>query len=567
MSGAPDPSSADWPAQKTYPSWPASEAGDLGATEATPRDAASRSWRWADQALTPLRVRLLALFSMVATGIVIWGGLDNGGSSTLAAALAHRRTALTASTSGPGVGGPSSSLTGGAGATNQSAPVALSSGPVEPAESPGANASQPTSAPAPSAPSPATVPTPATVHTKAGNVTQPTSTVPSSGSTTGSSRTAGTKIKHVFVIVLASPGYDQTWGPASAAPYLATQLRSRGTLLSNYYAIAHLDLPNYIAMISGQGANADTQANCATFSEFPAGSTLGKNGQLPGAGCIYPLNVLTLADQLTSSRHQWRAYAEDLANGSPPVATCRHPTSGQPDPTQSGRPGDEYATRHNPFVYFHSLVDLSDCASDDLPLTQLPADLASTAKTPNYAFIAPNLCHDGSETVCANGEQGGLTSADAFLKQWVPLILNSPAYKKDGLLVITFGDAPANDTSGCCQGAASGGGSNSTGTPAAVPGGGRVGALLLSRYVTPGALNTTHYNPYSLLRTIEDLFGLNHLANANQTGVQTFGSDILKGVFPNEARAKRARAARASRILGDPADRFRLQGTHWPSAS
>jgi hypothetical protein len=483
-----------------------------------------RSWRWADQTLTPSRVRLLALFSMVATGIVIWGGLDRGGSSTLAAALAHRRTAISASTSGSGVGEPSPSLTGGAGATNQSTPPTSSSDSVAPASA-AASGSTPASSSATSTPTQATGPA------KPGETQPPASSAPRGGSTT---RSTGTKIKHVFVIVLASPGYDQTWGTSSAAPYLTTQLRPHGTLLENYYGIGHLDLPNYIAMISGQAPNADTQANCSTFSEFPANGTLDSNGQLSGAGCVYPVNVLTLADQLTSSRHQWRAYAEDLANGSPSVATCRHPTSGQSDPTQSGRPGDEYATRHNPFVYFHSLVDLSDCASDDLPLTQLPADLASAAKTPNYAFIAPNLCHDGSEAVCANGEQGGLASADAFLKQWVPLILNSSAYKKDGLLVITFGDAPASDTSGCCQSAASGNGSNSTGTPAAVSGGGRVGALLLSRYVTPGALNTTPYNHYSLLRTTEDLFGLNHLANANRTGVQTFGSDVLKGVFPRK---------------------------------
>jgi hypothetical protein len=305
----------------------------------------------------------------------------------------------------------------------------------------------------------------------------------------------------VFVITLASPGYEQTWGTGSPAHYLTNQLRPRGTLLSNYYAIGHLDLPSYIAMISGQPPNADTSADCPTFAEFPAGKP-DALGRLDGPGCVYPVSVLTLADQLTSTRHQWRAYIEDLANGPKPVQSCRHPVSNQPDETQRARPGDAYATRHNPFVYFHSLLDLGDCASDDLPLTQLPADLAYEAKTPNYAFIAPNLCHDGSEPTCPDGSPGGLQAADAFLAEWVPKILASPAYRRDGLLVITFSDAPQSD---------------------------HVGALLLSPYVTPGGESATTYNHYSLLRTIEDIFGLAHLANAAAPGVSSFLPDVLKG--------------------------------------
>ena len=69
---------------------------------------------------------------------------------------------------------------------------------------------------------------------------------------------------------------------------------------------------------------------------------------------------------------------------------------------------------------------------------------------------------------------------------------------------------------------------------------------MLSRYTTPGGLSSTPYNHYSLLRTIEDLFGLRHLANANQTGVKAFGSDVLKGVFPNKSQRKAARAARSA---------------------
>jgi hypothetical protein len=548
MSRTPDPAAADWLSQAADSPWPASDAGEPAASGTGSREAAPRALRWVDDALTPSRVRLLAMFSLLATGIVIWSGLNQQGSSnvSLAAALLHRQTVANTSPAGPSAAAPGAGSAGGARATSGEGAPASTPSEATPAgtpseaapESAGAGAGQSASSPAH-----ATTPLSAAAPRESKKSPAPGSSAPAT------TLPSGTKIKHVFVITLASSGYEQTWGTGSAATYLTTQLRPRGTLLSNYYAIAHLDLPNYIAMISGQGPNADTEANCPTFSEFPANSTFDANGQLPGAGCVYPVNVVTLADQLTSSRHQWRAYVEDLANGSPPVTSCRHPSSGQTDPTQSGRLGDEYAARHNPFVYFHSLLDLGDCASDDVPLTQLAADLSSTAKTPNYSFIAPNLCHDGSETVCADGEPGGLARADAFLKQWVPLILDSPAYKKDGLLVITFADAPAGDTSGCCRAPGGPSAGSSAGAPASVTGGGRVGALLLSRYTTPGALSITPYNHYSLLRTIEDLFGLRHLANANQTGVTTFGSDVLKGVFPKKSPGKAARAASSSTRL------------------
>jgi hypothetical protein len=76
--------------------------------------------------------------------------------------------------------------------------------------------------------------------------------------------------------------------------------------------------------------------------------------------------------------------------------------------------------------------------------------LAFESTTPNFSFITPNLCHDGHDgngavKACKNGEVtdgvhfgGGLVGANAFLKATVPLILNSPAFKEDGLLIVTF---------------------------------------------------------------------------------------------------------------------------------
>lgn len=331
------------------------------------------------------------------------------------------------------------------------------------------------------------------------------------------------QIRHVFTIMLENHSYDQAFGPNSPAPYLSRQLTAQGELLANYYAIGHYSLPNYIALISGQGPNGATQWDCAVYLDFtpPAPIQFDINGQAAGQGCIFPAQVQTIADQLTAARFTWRAYMEDMPS------PCRYPAFNSPDPTQHATPSSAYAVHHNPFVFFHSIIDQGTCASSDVPLTQLPADLKAYATTPNYVFISPNLCHDAHDAPCLDGEPGGLVSADAFLQQWVPQILASPAFQTDGLLLILFDESDSGDTSACCGEIP---GPNAPLPGLAGPGGGRVGAVLLSKFVQPGAVVNTSYNHYSTLRTIEDLFGLAHLGFAAQAGQASFGADVFAGL-------------------------------------
>ena len=84
-------------------------------------------------------------------------------------------------------------------------------------------------------------------------------------------RTKPPPVRHVFVVNLENKGYDETFGPGSPAPYLSKTLRRQGQLLTQYYGTAHNSLPNYIAQISGQGPNAQTQGDCQTYSRLRAG--------------------------------------------------------------------------------------------------------------------------------------------------------------------------------------------------------------------------------------------------------------------------------------------------------
>jgi phospholipase C len=335
-------------------------------------------------------------------------------------------------------------------------------------------------------------------------------------------------IKHVFLIVLENESFDDAFGPASPATYLSQELPRQGQLLPQYYGIGHASLDNYVAMVSGQAPNVQTQGDCVFYTDFvalPLG--LDANGQVAGTGCVYPANVPTVVDQLEAAGFSWKGYMEDMAATPGEPATCRHPALNSMDSTQSARAEDQYAVRHNPFMYFHSIIDDAErCDAHVVDLENLRADLGSTTTTPNYVFITPDLCSDGHDTDCVDGRPGGLVSADEFLKEWVPLITASPAFRDSGLLLVYFdesGFTGAEGATACC------GETFGPNTPLPGlfgPGGGRSGAVLLSQYTQPGSVNDTAYNHYSLLRSIENLFGLDYIGFAKQSGLKAFGEDV-----------------------------------------
>jgi hypothetical protein len=331
-------------------------------------------------------------------------------------------------------------------------------------------------------------------------------------------------IRHVFIIVLENESESDTFGPGSPAPYLSQTLPAQGAFLPNYFGIGHNSLDNYIAMIGGQPPTPSTSADCGTFTNFPGGSTVGSDGVESGDGCVYPANVPTIASQLTASGLTWKGYMDSMgADPARETATCGHPAIGAPDLTQTkeGPPNvDTYATRHDPFVYYHSIIDdQASCAAHVVNLSQLPADLSSVATTPNYSFITPGLCNDGHDSgpSCPGG--GGLPQADSFLQAWVPMITSSPAFQQDGLLLITFDESEGGSPGLCC-------GEIPGPTGASPAGGGDTGAVMLSPFIAPGTVSQTAYNHYSMLGSMEDIFGLSHLGYAQLPGETDFGADV-----------------------------------------
>jgi phosphatidylinositol-3-phosphatase len=368
-------------------------------------------------------------------------------------------------------------------------------------------------------------------------------------------------IRHVFVITLENKNFSATFGAHSDAPYLARTLRARGALLTRYYGTGHDSLDNYIAMISGQASTPQTAADCHTYSDLHQ-TGLASDGQVGGQGCVYPSSVMTLANQLSAAGLTWKGYMEDMGNDpARESSTCGHPQLNALDLTQKAEApsaanpmGDMYATRHDPFMYFHSIIDQPSCNKDVVNIRQLASDLRSLDTTPNFSFITPNLCDDGHDSPCANGAPGGLKSINVFLRKWIPMIVDSPAYNVDGLIIINFDEGGAGKIEQtrtgtlttvygefCCdqqEGPNLGldypveashvlHGQRITKKTLAY-GGDRTGALLLSKYIRPATVSNVPYNHYSLLKSLEDIFGIDeYLGYAGQKGLVAFGSDVF----------------------------------------
>jgi phospholipase C len=248
------------------------------------------------------------------------------------------------------------------------------------------------------------------------------------------------RFKHVIVIVMENHSYSAV---AHSSTYLNGLARHCG-LATNYTAITHPSLPNYIALTSGgtQGIHDDcTSCTVAAKSIFE---------QVGPAG--------------------WRAYAESM------------PRAG----FTGGGSGD-YAKKHNPAAYYTRIAGAY--ARNGVPLGgagagALVGDLKRN-KLRKYSFVTPNLCNDEHDCDVSTG--------DAWLRGWVPKIIQSAAYRKGGTaLFITYDEGDGSDQ--------------------------RVYTVVVSPYTKAGTVSGARFTHYSQLRTTENLLGLRCLGAACGAG-------------------------------------------------
>jgi phosphatidylinositol-3-phosphatase len=187
-----------------------------------------------------------------------------------------------------------------------------------------------------------------------------------------------------------------------------------------------------------------------------------------------------LVDYLQRAGISWKAYQEDISGTTCPLT-----------------PVAQYGPKHDPFVFFKDVTGRNNaadpyCIQHIRPFTEFAADLKDYAVA-RYNFITPNLCNDMHSCATQIG--------DAWLQATVPMILASPAYIDGGVLFITWDEADGGD--------------------------GPIGLFALSSIAKAGYSNSTYYDHSSLLKTVQEIFGVMPLLrHAGDQGVDDL-SDLF----------------------------------------
>jgi phosphatidylinositol-3-phosphatase len=260
--------------------------------------------------------------------------------------------------------------------------------------------------------------------------------------------------QRIIVVVEENHSYDQVIG-SPQAPFL-NRLAAQGTLLTGFYATTHPSLPNYIAMVSG-----DTQGITSDCG-----------------GCN--VDAANLVDQLEEAGISWAAYQQGL-----------------PAPCSDAHVAGDYAKKHDPFMYFHSIrTDPARCAKV-VPFERLDADLAA-GRLPRFMFVTPDLAHDMHGAGGQVDNASLVRAADDWLRVLYTKLAASAAWREDTRLVVTWDEGGGGGRGACCGGLGAGG---------------HIPTIVAGPRARPGQDATT-YDHYALLRSVETAFGLPFLGHA-----------------------------------------------------
>jgi len=296
------------------------------------------------------------------------------------------------------------------------------------------------------------------------------------------------RFSHVVYVVLENEDAADTF---EALPNLKA-LAKQGVYLPNFWAEGHNSLSNYEAMWGGVEPTTQGKADCAG---------------MPYGTCVFPASVPTIATLLDAKKLPWKVYSEGMA-GAPLGGNCVHAASRNLPDVYQGPVTNGYATRHNPAPWFDSILlkgtNESYCKAHSIDLTELWQDSAAK-RLPAFSFVEPDTCHDGHDTQALGGctldpegptYPSGTGAIEAWLPGFVKQLTSSKSWDDHSLLVITFDEASATDTSGCapCHDTSAGG---------------RIGTILISPLLGKrGTVKSWYGDHYSLLRTWEAAWGL-----------------------------------------------------------
>ncbi len=318
---------------------------------------------------------------------------------------------------------------------------------------------------------------------------------------------------HIFVIIEENKDYGQVIG-SSDAPTITRLAHEYGNA-TDFYAETHPSEPNYVAFVGGYtyGIRDDDGYFCKPHDTNPACPNSNKPGYVN-----HTIDAPNLATQLEAAGLSWKNYNESLPHaGSLAVAAADAHARGVP-PTLP-----VYASKHSGFINFLSVQRDPHRAEHLVGFDQLYADLRS-GKVPNFSLIIPNLCDEmhgadepGTPEDCQYSHLGKLIwRGDRNIAVITQRIMASSVWraKSNAAIVITFdedGHFPILDYVGCCG--------NNPNDPAN-RGGGHIATVVITNHGPRHVADKTPYSHYSLLRTVEDAFGIHtYLRQAAAPGV------------------------------------------------
>ena len=312
---------------------------------------------------------------------------------------------------------------------------------------------------------------------------------------------------HVVVVVEENKGYS-TILERGLAPNLTRLAKEYGSA-RQMFAEVHPSEGNYVALLGGDtyGINDDDAWYCVPASARPFCS----HANAPG----YPAHLIdapNLGTQLRAKGLDWRAYLEDIPqDGSDAIISTGTAT----------RPPALYAAKHTGFTNFKSTIEDPQRAEHLVGFDAWRRDLSAGA-LPAFSLVIPNQCNEmhgidanegnGVPADCAD-PSGVIARGDRVAAQLVAAIQASPAWASGNTaIVITWdedggADRVAGAVHSCCV------------VDAHNPGGGHIATIVITNHGPRGVSDDTPYDHYSLLRTIEDAFGLDHLRHAGDDAV------------------------------------------------
>jgi phospholipase C len=219
-------------------------------------------------------------------------------------------------------------------------------------------------------------------------------------------RPAGTAgPSHLILVVEENHAFEQVIG-SKAAPFL-NHLAAHGTLLTDYHAITHPSLPNYVALLGGRTGRIRSDCMHCTISGP------------------------TLIDQLEARHISWAAYLQGL-----------------PRPCSAVARSGAYTEAVDPFMHAARVRDHPSRCDRVLPFHRVHADLAA-GRLPTVVFVMPDLHHEM--------HSGSKRVGDAWLRRLVGELHASPVWGQDTRLVVTFDESNRHDVRSCCAGLGRGG--------------------------------------------------------------------------------------------------------------